>query len=332
MQDLSLGGGGDGIVARGELNRSVSLHVLTHPGAPNHDHTNRSSWETLKHRHSATDLFKRLSSRGIVCHDDESAVQPTMPAECARFLFEREKRRSIFGNFVPPRCSTTLVLNQLCSSSNLLNDTSLHRHKEKKGVTFTTVEIRTFPIIVGDHPGGVKGVPVTIGWDILDTVVADLEQYESIHATNRRTMQEMRMGIEHREKLLRSLGFSRQEILAGLKIANLVRNSRRKTNETQQLDAINEVVEAVSRKMRNLVTLGRRKRRERALLSRCVPHGIAIAAKQGSGWSSVSSRTEDLDTSISSAGKPTSLRSILRVRVNPSLDPHLESLTVPISG
>ena len=173
---------------------------------------------------------------------------------------------------------------------------------------------------------------MTIGWDYLDAAVLDLDQYENVHGPDRRTMQQMRMGNAQREKLLRSLGFSRQEILGGLKSANLVRNSRRKSNELQHLDTIFEVLEAMTRKMRNIATLGSRKRREKALLLRCVPQGVAIAAKQGSGWSSLTVRTDDLDNSISSNGKPNSLRSILRVRGNASLDPLLESLPVPGSG
>jgi hypothetical protein len=137
---------------------------------------------------------------------------------------------------------------------------------KKKGVSFSIVEISAHPMIVGDNPGGLKGCPVTIGWESIANFSYDLNDYESVRTSNhRRSMGQMQMSAYHRETTLRDLGFSRQEIMWGIKTANVIRNQRRHRNELIKLDEFHAWVECAQRKLWHILTLGKSKRRERKL-------------------------------------------------------------------
>ncbi len=247
---------------------------------------------------------KRFSNQNNRRKSDEPLP---MKVEYARTLLHRERRQSTSKEvFVPARFSEDvqdLLEGTKRSSLDKMDDLP----KKKKGIVFAKVEIREYPIIVGDHPGGGKGVPLTIDWHTVHTMSWDLDQYEHVRVPHRRKMQEMRMAAGRREKILKDLGFSRKEILWGLKSANIVRNLRRKTNDLQHLDRMHEQMEVVCRKIKNIVTFGRLKRREKKYL---FPDGSHDGFRS------------DLDYSTTSVAvsSGSSHRSILRVRGDPMLE------------
>jgi len=137
-------------------------------------------------------------------------------------------------------------------------------------VRFDMVVVHEHPIIVGDNPGGIKGTPMTIAWEAVETLTVPLDQYEDCRAPHRRPMAEMRMKAAHRENVLRNLGFSRTDLQFGAKQATIVRNRRRLTNASTSTDARDEQLEKMRRKVFNVVTLGSRKRKEKAYLKKHV--------------------------------------------------------------
>ena len=111
-----------------------------------------------------------------------------------------------------------------------------------------------------------RGCPLTIGWETLSSLSFDLNDYETVRTGHRRTMDQMRMTGSHREKSLRALGFSRQDIQWGVKHANVIRVQRRKTNELIKLDTLHANLELVHRRLRHVLTLGKQKRSERQFM------------------------------------------------------------------
>ena len=157
------------------------------------------------------------------------------------------------------------------SLSSLSTTKEVQQPPAPRGVSFAMVEIREHPIIVGDHPGVKRGVPLSIGWESVDHVALHVDRYEAARSHHRRSVRSMRLVAEHREQLLRTLGFSREEMLWGQANAKLVRKLREKTNDRLSLDRFHEVWESIGRKFRNLVTLGKFKRRQKEYLQKHVP-------------------------------------------------------------
>jgi hypothetical protein len=139
-------------------------------------------------------------------------------------------------------------------------------HTNKK-VVFGDVSIHEHPIIVGQNPGGTQGVPVTIDWKSCQDYVVSLDRYEEARAGKRRQHKNLRMSKDHRDNLLRKLGFPRAERLAGMRAANIVRQHRRQTNASLDRDRLQERLEIVRRRIRTVITLGRIKAQERAYLN-----------------------------------------------------------------
>jgi len=140
-----------------------------------------------------------------------------------------------------------------------------------KRVQFVDVTIQEYPMIPGVNPGVSFGVPVTIAWEHFDPVTLSFETYEQWREPHRRCMAQMRIPSSQRDRLLRRLGFTTSSIQASTKDANIIRNQRMKSNSIEHLDAALRKLEKTTRGIKNILTLGKIKRRERAYLLKHVP-------------------------------------------------------------
>ena len=82
-------------------------------------------------------------------------------------------------------------------------------------------------------------------------------------------MAELKLHCTQREEILRGLGYSRSEINQGTKVSTIIRNRRRMTNSAPY-PKMEEAFEKTRRVLANVLTLGAKKRRERAYLKECV--------------------------------------------------------------
>lgn len=130
------------------------------------------------------------------------------------------------------RCTSQSILKT--SSSYIISDgyeRSSNSVKLKPSTSFSTLEIREYPITLGDNPGGAQGPPISLDWkhNKKHTQVVPLEDYEETRP-QRRNRQEMHMpGNTRRWRLLREKGVSVKEIEKATKAADTVRRQRRKS-------------------------------------------------------------------------------------------------------
>jgi hypothetical protein len=100
------------------------------------------------------------------------------------------------------------------SSSSKGSDASV------KSVRFSTVEIREYPITIGDNLSVASGVPHTIEWDHLqeETRKMNVNQYERKRPTQRRRQGEsLILDPQTREQRLRSVGYTTQDFLDAIR-------------------------------------------------------------------------------------------------------------------
>ena len=136
-----------------------------------------------------------------------------------------------------------------------------------KGVCFGQVTIKEYPIRPGVNPGGSKGCPLTLEWTPVSTEVLDLDVFESFREEHRRPQDQLKRVSVHREQILKKLGFSRKSILAGTRTANLARRGRYTTIARLKSTESEEMIEGIERKLKNLASFGRNKRREQKFLA-----------------------------------------------------------------
>jgi hypothetical protein len=136
---------------------------------------------------------------------------------------------------------------------------------EKLSISFSFIDIREYPICIGDNPGGNKGTPLSIEWVHVSQVQIGLEEYEDARP-ERRSHSALAMGEIVRYDLLRRLGYSRMDIRIQTKPVNIERAQRKRTLATLNLAPLQELQQAISRKTLNVLTFGARKRNERRMM------------------------------------------------------------------
>jgi hypothetical protein len=92
-------------------------------------------------------------------------------------------------------------------------------------VIFDTVQIREYPIILGDNPAVSKGPALTIDWQHVETDVMKFEEYESTRP-ERRSNAEMAIPFDIRMEMLKNSGYSSKEILEMAKKSEEARKAR----------------------------------------------------------------------------------------------------------
>jgi len=136
---------------------------------------------------------------------------------------------------------------------------------ENVSVSFSSIEIRDYPICVGDNPGGTSGTPISIEWKHSSQGSIGLEEYEKTRP-QRRCRSGLVMPALAREERLRSMGYSSNELRTLTRPVNIDRRNRRRTLETLQLSSLHEFNEKIARKTLNFLSFGAKKRQEKKLL------------------------------------------------------------------
>jgi len=134
---------------------------------------------------------------------------------------------------------------------------------------FSTVEIREYPIIFGDNPGGIGGAPLSIDWVHFEKILLEVDDFEQERPA-RRDSSELRMPPELRDRILRHVGYSRREIVELQRPVMLARAQRSQTVNTLSFQSVHELQEKLMRKMKNAFTLGNKKRKEKKFLEHFV--------------------------------------------------------------
>ena len=98
-----------------------------------------------------------------------------------------------------------------------------------KNVRFETVEIIECPITIGDNPSVSSGVPLTIEWDCQKRTKLAVEFFENHRPPRRTNKKLLRIKSKQRERLLRKIGFTLQEIDEATYEADYAREQRYET-------------------------------------------------------------------------------------------------------
>lgn len=76
------------------------------------------------------------------------------------------------------------------------------------------MEIRTHPVVLGDHPCCSRGLALELGWEHQEEEVVDFDLYESSRQCQRRRNSDLRLSYWQRRNLLEaSTGLSEQELV-----------------------------------------------------------------------------------------------------------------------
>lgn len=158
----------------------------------------------------------------------------------------------------------------ITTAAAIYKEGSRENKQQEKRVRFSNAIIHSHPIIVGDNPGGNAGPPLTIAWERNSSSFISIDKYEKFRRGHRRDSKSMIMPSSERQEILLNLGFTMCQISKGVRVANRIRSNRRQTMSVHKYSKSHEILDAISRKIRHVVTLGTQKRKERAFLEKYV--------------------------------------------------------------
>ena len=118
--------------------------------------------------------------------------------------------------------------------SIIASDNTMRTDSNKKTVSFGTITIMEFPMVIGDNPSCSGGAPVQIGWQPQDTATRGLEMYDFLRERERVTRRKkLILPVDKRAKILLVAGFSLEEIVMAAEQAARVKKGRYESLKSQ---------------------------------------------------------------------------------------------------
>ena len=148
------------------------------------------------------------------------------------------------------------------------------RRTESKTVRFSTVEIREYGIVLGDHPGRslspTNGPSISLSWSYNRLQPFSIIAYEQAKSTDQvHTINNKALSSFEREDMLKEYGFSRSEMEESVKSKNLIKDQRRRSRKPMTGDRLRLAIKNVMKKSFKLlgptVSMDKYSRRESQL-------------------------------------------------------------------
>jgi len=106
----------------------------------------------------------------------------------------------------------------------------------ERSVSFSCVEIRKYPIILGDNPSCKKGAPISIDWNYFEKNDHLIDDYELERNGNRRSKCEFKVGPVARKRILKEeSGVSEERIRYAIMAVNQTQKRRIESRNCKQL-------------------------------------------------------------------------------------------------
>lgn len=137
-------------------------------------------------------------------------------------LPRRDSGNSAYSDRPLNRISTTAFVEKPKSILRKSTLGSESTHSSKKQLSFASISIREYPVLIGDNPSVSEGVPLTIGWEHETETDYGLDDYESEHRAEPKPLSDMKFSPEERTEIAKNLGYSETKIE---KIAHQVKYS-----------------------------------------------------------------------------------------------------------
>ncbi len=137
-------------------------------------------------------------------------------------------------------------------------------------VRFSTVTIREYPITVGDNPSSTRGVPLTVDWKHNREYTLQVNDFEDVRPTIRRSVGELQTQSLDRLRMLKAMGWSGTELREHAQGVDRARQLRLQTRQRVLhygwLERFDEGLERIGRGVGNVTVRRNYKQWERQWL------------------------------------------------------------------
>lgn len=126
---------------------------------------------------------------------------------------------------------------------------------KKREVSFQTVVIREYSMVLGDNPSCSYGPPVQLGWEFEQSKGVTLDHYEKFRA-KRRTMRQMVLSYYKRCEILEKAGHSPSEVRSVTRKINKAKRQRDTTKFFMPVMGVESAVRSAGRKIKRATSGG----------------------------------------------------------------------------
>jgi hypothetical protein len=122
-------------------------------------------------------------------------------------------------------------------SDRSMSNTSISSFASNKSVRWSTIEVHSHDVVLGDHPCcSVEGPPLSIGWNSISTIEMSIDDYESERTPERRSDPvDLIVPAAVRRRRLLERGYSESQIRDRLSELTAIQKSRRKSSGGSRL-------------------------------------------------------------------------------------------------
>lgn len=153
---------------------------------------------------------------------------------------------------------------------------TIDRKTKRSLVQFTTVQIREYPLIIGDNPSCELGVPITIDWKPLRQYTTSVNEHQQEEASPHHTNEnELRISPQVREGMIRHAGFHCEQIRRAVHRVNIKKMERRQTLDSLCTQSTEEMIELVWRGFWNATIYRRSKQKQRNMIQQWIQYDNA---------------------------------------------------------
>ena len=162
-----------------------------------------------------------------------------------------------------------------CSQSNQ----SDYNTSRPVTIGFNHVDIRNYPIVLGDNPSVSKGAPISIDWEHFGECCFDVDKYEKVRKDERRTKAQMRIPHDVRYDILEMAGELDEDVDGVVKEIENIKSMRDKVARQSDWQArIDAAKEKANRGLKNVFRAGKKKK-EKDFLKRSMDQACAERRK-----------------------------------------------------
>lgn len=149
------------------------------------------------------------------------------------------------------------ILKKSAPSNETADSTRSGTSKRSREVSFHSLQIRYYPMILGDNPACSIGAPVQLGWDFVEEEKHDLDVFE-VERRPRRKLKHLVLSYYRRKDILLQAGYQEEEMRSLERQLGKLKRQRKTTGFFLPLQKMEEVAQSAGRKVRR-VTKTRKK-------------------------------------------------------------------------
>merc|ERR1719469_956146 len=129
---------------------------------------------------------------------------------------------------------------------------SVQRPTVQRRVSFSNIEIRSYPLILGDNPECRFGPPTALHWNFIDKEIRAIDDVDPAQVwvvKDEPPKKTQPLSFLQRKRILIASGFTKQEIVEAIQRVKMIRKQRRQSYLISFIDYAPELIAKTAKKL-----------------------------------------------------------------------------------